>query len=220
MIAMEAESMAMEGETRYTIVSGLNLTFFKPMPKHLVVRWLGRKETKHGILMPQTRERCGVMSGIILAMGKDCDVALEVGQKIQFGSFTEKEFIGPECPADRDPVFFMAEMDVIGYIQLEPLTYLHGGTLMPINKNLFVKPDLEVAEKSGLTMINRDQKQIMRSGVVMRYDDIGLLDEDVKTGDRVFYHSATAEEVKLGDFTAELIHVVKWNSVELVVQNV
>lgn len=205
---MKAE--VLEKEDEYAVIAGVDLSKLKPRPHHILVRWLDRKVTKGGILMPQNRQRAGIMKGVLLLVGPHCDYRLQVGKTIQFGGLCEKEFLGGETPGDRDPVFFMREEDVLGVRD--------GARLDPISKVLIVKPDQEDAEKSGIVVVDRKQKGIMKSGIIKQYDDALLQEDDFDAGEgfRVFYHSATAEELKLGDFDAEMNHVIKWRDVEMV----
>lgn len=206
MLAMMAET-----EVSYDVVDGVEIATLKLMPRHLLVRWGDRKETKHGIIMPQNRQRAGIMKGTVLAVGPECDSRFSKGDVVQFIALCEKEFLGRETPGDRDPVFFMREENVIG-IHMGP------GALELLNEFLLVRQDQEAEEKAGIKIVNRDQKTIMNSGIVVRLDN-SLSPEDVGIGQRVFYHSSTADEMKLGDFDGQLVQVVRWRFVEMVAED-
>ncbi len=208
MIALPAE---LETDVKYDIIDGVELAKLKLMPRHLLVRWGDRKETKHGIIMPQNRLRAGIMKGTILAVGPECDARIVKGDIIQFIALCEKEFLGGETPGDRDPVFFMRDENVIG-IHMGP------GALELLNDFLLVSQDRAPEEKAGIKILNRDQKTEMRSGIVVRLDN-SLSPEDVGIGQRIYYHQSTADEMKLGDFDGQLVHVVRWRFVEVIAED-
>lgn len=203
-------AMAADFAVSYDVIDGVEIETLKLMPQHLLIRWGDRKETKGGIIMPQNRQRAGIMKGTLLKIGADCDPRFEVGQTVQFIGLCEKEFLGGETPGDRDPVFFMREENVVG-IHRGP------GDLEIVNEFLFIEQDQEAEEKAGIKIVNREQKTIMRSGVVIRADN-NLPPEDVAAGNRVFYHSSSADDLKLGDFEGQLVHVVRWRFVEMVAE--
>ncbi len=191
---------------------------FRPRDHHLLVRWLCRTETKGGILMPENRVRAGIMKGVILGMGHGCDPRLEVGQTIHFGSYTEKEFVGPECPGDRDPVFFMRDEwanngGVIGIRE-------EGGRLQIVNGLVLIRPDKNEDVTAG--GIARPTTEVtpwdaqLPGGVVANMDVDLAGTADFGIGDRVFYRRNTADELKLGDFEGELHHVVSDRAIEAV----
>src|SRR3990167_5206282 len=99
------------------VIEGVDVNRLKPMPKHIVVEWDGRPETKGGVIIPETRHRASYMLGWVLAAGLDCDESLTVGTRIMFDGLCDKEFIGPECPGDRPPVFFMRAEYVLGVVE-------------------------------------------------------------------------------------------------------
>ncbi len=95
----------------YKIIDGVEIEKFRAMPHHIVVRWLGKPETNGGILIPENRQRKMYMNGLVLKSAASKE-DIKVGDRIVFDSMCDKEFLGPECPGDRDPVFMMREEDV------------------------------------------------------------------------------------------------------------
>lgn len=198
-----------DGSSPYHVIDGVRVFDLKPMPHHLLVRWLGKAQTKAGVILPQNRQRAGLMKGVLLRVGPECDWRLQEGQTIEFDGLSEKEFLGGQSPDGRDPVFFMREEDVMGIVR--PAS---PPRLEMLNTRLLIKPDLEVSEKNGIVIVRREQKGLILSGVVVARDVESV--EDVVPGDRVFYDRAMATELKLGDFEGELHHVVPFKAVEAV----
>lgn len=200
--------MLMESvKDEYSVVEGIDLSQLKPMPKHLLVRWLGKTETKGGVILPQNRQRVGLMKGVLLKVGSGCDARLSEGLTVEFDGLCEKEFLGAQIPGDRDPVFFMREEDLIGIVW-------GPGNLEMLNKRILSLPDKDAAEKYGLVVLSLEQKGQMVSGVVVSKD--AKDDCDFNVGDRVFYDRGTATELKLGDFDGELHHITRSAYVEAV----
>jgi co-chaperonin GroES (HSP10) len=198
------ENTAVMEKTGYEVVEGISVKDLLPMPHHLLLRWLDRKETKGGVLMPENRQRKGIMKGVILAKGYDCDTRLQIGDTVQFHGLCDKEFVGPQCPGDRDPVFFMREEDVIGVRMAKHL--------LPINGIVLVEPDLAPQEKGGIAIVNREQGGMLRSGTVYDYDTVEI--KDLSVGDRLYFHSNIAEQLRLGDFEGRLVYVLRYKDAD------
>lgn len=106
-------------DSKYKVIENVDMEKFRPMPHHIVVRWLRRLETKGGVLIPEIRERANYCNGIVLK-GSDCTFGdIKKDDLICFDSLAEKEFIGGQQPSDRDPVFIMREEDVM-YVDDRP----------------------------------------------------------------------------------------------------
>lgn len=189
-------------DEKYSVVEGVDIASFKPMPNHLLVRWPGKKETKGGILIPQNRERLGLMNGEILAVGPKCNPRFYPGKVIQFSMFCEKEFLGAQNPADRDTVFFMTEENVLGIVHKDV------NAIELVNGNVLTRPEKKPEEVSGLLTVNRDDKTSFSVwGEVVQVDAETI--NEYKVGDSILYDRNMAEELRLGDFEAELMHVVR-----------
>lgn len=133
----------------YAVVEGVEIATLRMLPKHVLVRWLKKVESKGGVLMPQNRQRRSYMKGEILSIGPDCSHHLEVGQTIQFESLADKEFLGVQDPADRDSVFAMREEDIHGILE----THENGFTsFFPLNDYILLKPDQGMDEVGGVLM--------------------------------------------------------------------
>jgi co-chaperonin GroES (HSP10) len=125
MIAAAAAHWEQEEGRDYAQVEGVFIASLVPMPHHVLVRWLKRTETKGGVLIPQNRQRKSFMKGQILRVGDGCDLGLREGALIQFDSLAEKEWLGVQDPADRDPVFFMREEDIHGVLTYDSERKVH-----------------------------------------------------------------------------------------------
>lgn len=194
----------------YSIVEGFKISELRPRPKHILVRWYSKKETKGGVLLPEYRHRAGILRGQVLAVGPECDKRLTVGCVVQFGGLVEKEFLGPQIPGDRDPVFFMREESVVGLLGHSD----DGAILDLINGNVLITPDLKDSEKSGIIIVNREKSlnEYTVSGIVADLDPEGSY--EFKKGDRLYYHSQFVEEIKVGDFEAPVKHFIFGNMIE------
>ena len=193
-------------ERLYSIVEGVQLALLTPMPHHILVRWPGKKETKGGIIVPENRERLGLMNGDILLVGTDCDERLQPGRTIQFSMLCEKEFMGPQCPGDRDPVFFMRDEDVFGIVTKGPDG--RNASLDLINGCVLTKPEIKPSEIAGLITVDRDAKTSFSVwGEVLQVDTAS--ETGFNVGEEILYPRNMAEELRLGDFEADLMHVVR-----------
>jgi len=196
------------------VVEGFGVDDIKPLPHHILIRWPGKQETKGGILLPEDRERAGRMNGVILAIGPECDKRLAVGQSVQFSMHAEKEFLGPQSPGDRDPVFFMREEDLIGILTKDGFKV----TIELLNGCVLCKPEIKPEEKSGLLIVDREGKREGNTwGTVLQLDT--EKDNDFKVGDVVLYKKnmagalgdspVCAEEFRLGDFSEDVLHIIR-----------
>lgn len=97
------------------VLGGRSLDDFKPRFGHALIRWLGRRETKGGVILPQNRQRAGMCKGILLRLGPvgDDESELREGQTIIFDLNCDKEFVGPQIPGNEDPVFVMRVEDIM-----------------------------------------------------------------------------------------------------------
>ena len=143
------ETTVSYGSDPYKVIEGIEIAKLKMLPKHVLVRWLKKEESKGGVLMPQNRQRKGYMKGQILSVGPDCSLHLEVGQTIQFESLADKEFLGVQDPADRDSVFAMRQEDIHGILEVEANGFT---SFFPLNDYLVLKPDHGPREVGGIAV--------------------------------------------------------------------
>lgn len=179
-------------------IDGFDLDTFRPLPYVVAIRWMTKKETKGGVLIPQNRWRKGYMQGEVLAVGADCSPNLLVGETVQFDSLADKEFIGEQDPADRDTVFLIREEDIHGIIRDRD-----GVKSMDLlNEYVLVKPDLGPDEMSGVVVPEhlRVQKNFTRSGWIVGVGERVTAEEKYKglgmaVGDHVFYDATVSHDV-------------------------
>lgn len=195
-----------EEKEDYSVIEGVPIGNLRPMPHHILVRWPGKNETKGGILIPQDRERLGRMNGEVLAVGPDCDDRLHPGKLVQFSGVCEKEFLGSQSPNGRDPVFFMREEDLFGILYKD-----HKGfdvTMELLNGFVLTRPERKPFEISGVIVPDRDAKDSF--GV---WGEVLQIDRKAKTefnvGDSVLYPRNIAEEIRVGDYSSEVLHLVR-----------
>lgn len=193
--------------TETLVIEGVDLSRLNPMPHHLVIRWEGKKETKGGILIPQDRERLGLMNGEVLLVGQECDPRLKPGQLVQFSMATcEKEFLGSQTPGDRDPVFFCREEELIGILQRDLKT--SKSSIELLNNCLLVRPELKPEERGGLLTVDREAPETMCVwGEVLQVDKESK--KGFNVGDVILYKRNVSEDFRLGDFEAEKLHVIR-----------
>ena len=193
-------------DKEYKVIEGIDLSALSPRPHHILIRWHGRSETKGGIIIPQDRERMGRMNGEVLLVGPKCDPRIKPGSIVQFSQFSEKEFLGPQSPDGRDPVFFMLEENVFGI-----LTRTGDGftpTIEMLNGCVLTRPELQPKEKGGLIVVDREATQSFSIWAeVVAVDKEANVEFNV--GDSVLYPQNMAEDFRLGDFTSEVLNVVR-----------
>jgi len=206
--------MEAEREVSYDLVEDVNLSTFKPMPHHLVVRWLKKVESKGGVLYPENRQRKNYMKGEILVSGECDNTDLKEGVTIQFESLCDKQFLGVQDPADRDPVFIMREEDVHGVLIPSFTNNKMQMIFEPMNEYVLLKPDEGKKEFGKLIVpesIGKAGEKVW-SGVVIsvgpkvksepKYRDLGVL-----PAHRVAYDAFTASEVILNEDKHVLLRV-------------
>lgn len=191
---------------KYAVVEGVEIAKLQPLPKHVLIRWLKKEETKGGILLPQTRQRSGFMKGIVLAIGPKCDPALEVGQTVEFNGLGDKEWLGVQDPADRDTVFFTRVENVYGIINRGPGD---KPVLDMVGTWLLVRPDEMPKEKSGLVMVQqaREREMRQRAGLIGTVVSAGGHTAQ-KAGDRIAFDATGATRIHLGDHNDEVVLVI------------
>jgi co-chaperonin GroES (HSP10) len=195
-------------DPQYQEIEGVDLSTLKPLPHHLLVRWPGKKETPGGVLLPQNRERLGLMKGQVLLVGPECDPRIKPGDSIQFSmALCEKEFLGSQTPKDRDPVFFMREEAVLGITSADGDRHVN---IEPVNGCVLVKPDRKPEEMGGIAVVDRDAKDTF-----FCWGQVVMLDpqwaHDFRVGDVIGYTRNHAEELKLSDVAdadATVMHVL------------
>lgn len=196
--------------TELGVVEGVDLSRLHPRPKHILVRWRKRVETKGGVLMPENRQRAGIMSGEVVLVGPNCHEAVLPGVEVQFDGLCEKEFLGPQVPGDRDPMFFMRVEDVFGVINRGERV-----SIQPINGFVLVEPDRPEVEKAGVLIVSkRDEVEDSR----VQTGRVTASSNGVQVGDRVVYRRSVAHELKLGDFEGQFRHVVPSKAIEAVLE--
>jgi hypothetical protein len=187
-------------QEQYSVIEGVSVDDLILRPRHVLFRWLKRVETKAGILMPQNRQRSGIMKGIVLAVGRDSDPLLARGAFIEFNGLSEKEFWGSQTPGqDRDPVAFMREEDIFCVLRYEAGD---KPKLLMLNDWILVRPDKRPAERNGLIVPGTS-----RAGPSFGVGEVigaGRTVGSVEAGDRAVYFIGGATELKIGDFQGEL----------------
>lgn len=183
----------------YKVVEGVEIDRLKPLPRHVLVRWFRKPETKAGILIPQNRQRAGFMKGQLLAVGSDCDPALKAGMLIEFNGLGDKLFVGVQDPDDRDTVFGTRYENVYGIVGS------HDGdssTLDMVGSWILVTPDV-IPEKreSGLLLPGqaRETELRHRRGLTGIVDSAGGMQSACVAGDHIVFNAANATRIRIGD---------------------
>lgn len=184
----------------YSVVEGVNISKLKPLPKHVLVRWLKKEQTKGGIILPQNRQRAGFMKGILLAVGPKCDDRLKVGQTIEFNGLATKEWLGVQDPADRDTVFFTRFENIYAIVDEQDAKKLDF-----VWTWILVKPDAVPDELRGLLVPDSAKKAQMRqqAGLTGTVVSAGGMQDACVEGDRILFNATGATELKLGDHNGE-----------------
>lgn len=191
----------------YKVIEGFPLEGIRPLPKHVLVRWMSKKETKAGVLIPQNRERAHLMRGQVLAVGPECDQKLEPGQEIAFDGLTEKEWLGPQSPPDRDTCFFFRVENVYAVVRR---VYGKAPEMDMVGSWILVRPDPSAGEKSGLMLANLDGGERKRTRGAWTGEALSVGSEagSCVKGDMVVYETRFAKDFQVGDFDGEICVVV------------
>ncbi len=222
----------------YEIVEGLVVADIKPLPKHVLVRWLKKTETKGGVLIPQFRQRSGFMKGQILAVGPKCDPKLQPGVLIEFNGLSDKAWVGQQDPADRDTVFFTRVENVFALVKYDGMDHedavahvkdgkppqsavdiagimgvqVTGRPILDmVGSWLLVRPD-EMPERtaSGLAIPKhiRDRQRRQQKGLLGEVLSAGGDVDSCEKGDRVAFDATHATPIHLGDHNDEVALVI------------
>lgn len=214
----------------YEVIEGIPVADIKPMPKHVLVRWLKKTETKGGVLLPQNRQRAGFMRGQVLAAGPGCDSQLVPGVMIEFNGMGDKEWLGVQDPADRDTVFFTRMENVVGLVQNfvvckkgcdipeimrpgsvigvdDPDDVATRSSLAMVGTWILVRPD-EMPGRTGSGLIVprhiRDGQLRQQKGLVGSVLSAGGLCDSCINGDRIAFDASHATQIHLGDHNDEV----------------
>lgn len=189
----------------YEVIEGYEVDKIKPFPKHVLLRWCHKEETKSGVLIPQNRQRANLMRGQVLAVGPDCDPLLQKGKYVEFNGLSEKEWLGPQDPADRDTVFFIREEELMGVLD---------GGFMALGDWVLIKPNEKPRESNGILIPQeKDPRKRFGTGIVK---DVGPQGDPELIGCNVLYNEWMCIDLKLGDFEGELHNLVHSDEVEAV----
>lgn len=180
----------------YSVIEGIVIKDFQPLPHHVMIRWLKKEETKGGIIIPQYRQRAHFMKGIVLALGPRCNVMLEVGQTVQFNGLSEKEFIGVQDPADRDTVFLFTDEQIFGIVSYDEN---QKPSIQSVGEWVLVKPD--EAKENKIVMTDSVKATVRRNSFAWQGEVVssGNMADSCVPGDRIAYTTSGATGVMIGD---------------------
>lgn len=197
-----------EKSATYDVIEGYSVGRIKLLPRHVLIRWFSKTETKAGIVIPQTRERAHFMKGQLLSVGPDCGQLLKAGQLVEFNGLGQKEWLGSQSRADRDTVFFTRWENIYAIIH-----YDQGDTLRleMCGEWVLVKPDEYPREKGNLLIPDqvRESAQRRRSGLTGVVRGCGADVETCIDDDHVIFDATGATQLRLGDHNGELCLIVR-----------
>ncbi len=196
----------------YEVVDGFKTEEIKPLPKHVLLRWFKKTETKGGIAIPQYRQRAGFMKGQILAVGEDCDSRLKPGVFVEFNGLGLKEWVGEQDPEHRDTVFVTRVENLYAIIVESDC----GSPLVQaIGYWVFVRPDEPPKEKGGLVIPEsaRAGRQRREQGLIGTIVSCGFETEFIRN-QRVAFNATGATAIHLGDHNDEVVLIVDADDIE------